>query len=204
MSMSSFSCLAHPGARIDHVYELLGGEPLRRNRARAAWRPRPQNETAHEGWNVAFNVAQGVWFDHVEGIGGGVLDLIVRMRGGDQHSAAEWLSGELGILNSSQPRPRINPVDWKAADRVLNWRVGRELQLESIKAGARSDGVLAPAARELFRLQASQADCWPQMCESHWLQSPREAAAAERLGKEDAESLNAAMALLESILGAAQ
>ena len=78
--------LDHPAARIDCVFERLGGT-IRRNRGQAVWRESTD-------WNVSFNVAQGLWFDHVAGVGGGVLALIAQIRGGGHADAVNWLRDE--------------------------------------------------------------------------------------------------------------
>jgi hypothetical protein len=48
----------------------------------------------------------GTWHDHEAGKGGGVLDLVVRERGGDRKTAARWLADELGIGDTESRAPR--------------------------------------------------------------------------------------------------
>jgi hypothetical protein len=40
---------------------------------------------------------KGTFYDHEEGNGGGVLDLIVKKKGGDKHTAREWLDRTFGL-----------------------------------------------------------------------------------------------------------
>ena len=41
--------------------------------------------------SLAVRLESGQWFDHESGAGGGVLDLVARVRGGDRAAAARWL-----------------------------------------------------------------------------------------------------------------
>jgi hypothetical protein len=50
--------------------------------------------------SLSINVPEGTWFDHEINAGGGVLDLIVRKRGGDHQTAMEWLERE-GIMQGN-------------------------------------------------------------------------------------------------------
>src|SRR6266550_4563823 len=51
------------------------------------------------------SVARGTWFDHEAGVGGGVLDLIMRQKPGyDRGDAAEWLGGQ-GSANGQDASP---------------------------------------------------------------------------------------------------
>lgn len=40
---------------------------------------------------------KGTFYDHEEGVGGGVLDLVVKKRGGDKRTAREWLDRTFGL-----------------------------------------------------------------------------------------------------------
>lgn len=74
---------------IAEVYRALGGPDLRGGRGKAFWR-------AGDGYNVALNDSKGTWFDHVAGRGGGILDLIVTVRGGTRQDALKWLAEHNG------------------------------------------------------------------------------------------------------------
>ena len=82
---------------ITEVWGELGGDPPRRGRARAFYR---------EGDNlfaVSLNDAKGCWFDHRDGVGGGLLDLILHVRGGNRRSALRWLAELNGIPLDDHP-----------------------------------------------------------------------------------------------------
>lgn len=50
---------------------------------------------------------KGTFYDHEEGVGGGVLDLVVRKRGGDKRTAREWLEHTFGL----EPLPPKTPTN---------------------------------------------------------------------------------------------
>jgi len=59
--------------------------------------------------SMAVNFETGQWFDHENAIGGGVIDLIVRMTGRDRAEAMAWLRSE-GLVEESKPaspKPKI-------------------------------------------------------------------------------------------------
>jgi hypothetical protein len=59
--------------------------------------------------SMAVNFETGQWFDHEHGIGGGVIDLIMRMTGRDRAEAMAWLRSE-GLVEESKPaspKPKI-------------------------------------------------------------------------------------------------
>ena len=61
--------------------------------------PNPRMSTARElrygrKGSLAVRLDSGQWFDHEAGAGGGVLDLVARVRGGDRAAAARWLDTE--------------------------------------------------------------------------------------------------------------
>ena len=61
--------------------------------------PNPRMSTARElrygrKGSLAVRLDSGQWFDHESGAGGGVLDLVARVRGGDRAAAARWLGKE--------------------------------------------------------------------------------------------------------------
>ena len=90
---------------ITAVWHALGGGPLRHARGKAFWRD-------GAGWNIAVSEAKGVWFDHVESTGGGVLALIETVLGCDHRAAVRWLADHLGIgLDDRQP---LSPAERRA------------------------------------------------------------------------------------------
>jgi hypothetical protein len=107
---------------ISQVYQILTGcKPRRtgadRSRARATWR-------GGDGWNVALDDARGVWNDFARNEGGGVLDLISRVRGGTRQSALKWLAASIGVTLDSD-LSRAERARWAGQQREL----GRELPL---------------------------------------------------------------------------
>ena len=71
--------------------------------------PNPRMSTAAElrygrKGSLAVRLDSGQWFDHEAGAGGGLLDLVARVRGGDRTAAARWLDSE-GFTD-----PRRRPV----------------------------------------------------------------------------------------------
>lgn len=91
---------------ITSVAETLGLK-IRMRRCQAAWRK-------GKDFNVALNDAKGVWFDHVAAEGGGVLDLVMRMRDCSRLEALQWLSYLTGV-----PLYNPTPAERQAMDRRL-------------------------------------------------------------------------------------
>ena len=61
--------------------------------------PNPRMSTAGElrygrNGSLAVRLDSAMWFDFEAGVGGGVLDLVVRARGGDRAPAARWLESQ--------------------------------------------------------------------------------------------------------------
>jgi hypothetical protein len=71
--------------RITYVWRALGGGKIRPGRGQAFWRK-------GDGWSVSLRDDRGCWYDHRDGIGGGVLDLIQHVRGGSRFDALRWLA----------------------------------------------------------------------------------------------------------------
>lgn len=113
---------------ITKVWLGLGGDPLKRGRARAFYRD-GDNQQA-----VSFNDSKGVWFDHRDSTGGGVLDLIQRVLGCDRAGALRWLSNFTGLPLGDRPATR----DERRALAEHRERTQREMR-----------------AAELFRLAAT-------------------------------------------------
>jgi hypothetical protein len=75
---------------ISQVFVALGGDPPKRGRARAFYR------NGDNAQAVSLDDAKGCWFDHRDGVGGGMLDLIERVLGCDRADALRWLSSFAG------------------------------------------------------------------------------------------------------------
>jgi hypothetical protein len=85
------------------AFALTGIEPRRtgRDKARipATWR-------GGDGWNVSLDDNRGLWHDFVADEGGGVLDLIMRIRGGSRAEALRWAADSAGVpMNEGPPSP---------------------------------------------------------------------------------------------------
>ena len=82
---------------ISEVWVALGGDPPKRGRARAF------DRNGDNPFAVSLNVEKVCWFDHRDGVGGGVLDLIQHVRGGDRRSALRWLAELNGVRLDDHP-----------------------------------------------------------------------------------------------------
>lgn len=96
---------------INDVWRALGGGELRHGRGRAWWRD-------GDGWSVALDDRCGCWYDHRDGIGGGVLDLVVHVRGGGRQDALRWLADLIGEALDGRPPGRIFAREYAEAERI--------------------------------------------------------------------------------------
>jgi hypothetical protein len=87
--------------RISDVYLALSGIATKHHRGVAVWR-------GGEGWSVSLSDAKGVWFDHAAGEGGGILDLVMRVRGCDGAAALRWVADLIGVHLDDRP---LSPAD---------------------------------------------------------------------------------------------
>lgn len=138
---------------LARVWAALGGGPIRNRRGQAFWRN-------GDGWNIALDEPNKVWFDFVGGRGGGILNLVMVALGCDKAAAVSWLSQMAGVtLDDSgdsvtyaarRNRGRI------IAQRVADWANGTAEQLDEQKRAALDAGdmdALACAARALYLLE---------------------------------------------------
>jgi hypothetical protein len=95
---------------ISTLWRELGGGEIRRGRARAFWRD-------GDGWNISLNDAKGAWFDHRDGIGGGVLDLVVHVRGGSRQDAVRRVAEVAGVPLDDKPMPAADKRRWATQQR---------------------------------------------------------------------------------------
>ena len=98
--------------RISEVYASLGGPKLRGKRGQAFWRK-------GDGFNVSLDDARGVWHDFTSGDGGGVLDLIVRARGGNRADALRWCADLAGVPLEDKPLSPAEREAWSRERRDL-------------------------------------------------------------------------------------
>lgn len=91
--------------RISEVWRALGGGDLRNGRGRAWWR-------GGDGYNVALHEANGCWYDYRDHVGGGVLDLVQHIRGGNRTDALRWTADLIGVALDDKPGvPRHDNAD---------------------------------------------------------------------------------------------
>ncbi len=149
---------------ITEVWEALGGSPPRFRRASAFWR-----ET--KDLNVSLNDEKGAWYDHARGEGGGVLDLVMHIRGGSRADALEWIAERFCLpLEGRELTPaerrryaRVVELAKPLARAAWHWRQGRIAELNDAKRAA-LDGehldadALAMSARALYRFEHLNAE----------------------------------------------
>jgi hypothetical protein len=97
--------------RISDVWRTLGGDELRNSRGRAFWRH-------GDGYSVALDDARGRWFDHRDGVGGGVLDLVAHVHGGTRQDALRWLANLTGAVLDDEPANPTPPGEFVEASRI--------------------------------------------------------------------------------------
>jgi len=98
--------------KISDVYQALGGPKLRHNRGPAFWR-------GGDGFNVSLEDPRGVWHDFTTDEGGGVLDLVVQVRGGNRADALRWLADLAGVRMDDTPLSPGDRERWMAERRAL-------------------------------------------------------------------------------------
>jgi len=117
---------------ISAIWEALGGATPRRGRASAFYR-KGDNPGA-----VSLNDEKGCWHDFVTGYGGGVLDLVQHIQGGDRTHALRWLANLSGLplderrLTSPERQTRARGCARvrQLAQDVADFEHGLELRLE--------------------------------------------------------------------------
>jgi len=103
--------------KISQVYRALAGREPRRTgpdtwRAPATWR-------GGDGFNVSMDDARGLWHDFTTDEGGGLLDLIVRARGGSRQDALRWCADLAGVQIEDKPLSPEDRARWAAERRQL-------------------------------------------------------------------------------------
>jgi hypothetical protein len=88
-------------SRISEVWRALGGGELRsagqgKFRGRAWWR-------RGDGWSISLDDSHGVWHDFRDNVGGGILDLVVQVRGGTRQHALKWVAPLAGVVLDDRP-----------------------------------------------------------------------------------------------------
>lgn len=98
--------------KISDVYAALSGSKLRKNRGPAFWR-------GGDGFNVSLDDGRGVWHDFTTDEGGGVLDLVVRVRGGNRADALRWCADLVGVPMDDTPLSPEERERWARERREL-------------------------------------------------------------------------------------
>ena len=95
----------------------------------------------------------GMWFDHEAGIGGGLVDLVGRMRGLNRHEALHWVGDRIGVAGDSGMHTRIaKRATRPAADSLIRPR-GASVAAEPVSAasGVPEPDAATPAAKAAAR-----------------------------------------------------
>jgi hypothetical protein len=98
-------------ARISEVYSALTGATPRRA-GRDTWRGPALWRGGNSPDSVSLNDARGVWHDFVANQGGGVLDLVICVRGGSKHEALKWLADFAGVPLEASPISQEQRERW--------------------------------------------------------------------------------------------
>lgn len=190
--------------RISDLWSALGGGPLRHGRGQAFWRD-------GDGYNVSLNDAKGVWHDFASGDGGGVLDLVQHVRGGNRADALQFVADLAGIsLDSktlSEPEKRIYAKHRKQAAGLAQqcaWWVRAYCQaLERTKSEAYGRGdwdSLAWSARELYQMQQAVPSALMARFLNAMRDNPENTASLVEAGWEDERHAYAVTALIVAML----
>lgn len=108
--------------------------------------------------SLSIDLARGLWRDHEAGTGGGVLDLVCRVRGGSRADAARWLEGqgaEAARSRSEPSQPAATASGAHCPPERRDDRRGREL------AFALWRGAQPPAGGPVERYLAGRGLCLP-------------------------------------------
>jgi hypothetical protein len=140
--------------RISQVYVELGGPTPRGNRVPAFWR-------GGDGLNVSLDDKRGVWHDFTTDDGGGVLDLVARVRGGSRADALRWCAELAGVPLEDKPLSPIERESWARGRRDLErnlpiaqcWQRAAismtEELLDQLKAGLSNPNLPQPEIGEI-------------------------------------------------------
>jgi hypothetical protein len=109
--------------KISDVYRALTSTEPRRTstdtlRGRAVWRD-------GNGLSVSLNDRRGFWHDFVTHDGGGVLDLIVRVRGDSHQDALRWLADLVGLPLDDRPLSPEERRRWAQQKRLFEQELPR-------------------------------------------------------------------------------
>jgi putative DNA primase/helicase len=95
----------------------------------------------------------GMWFDHEAGIGGGLIDLVGRLRGLNRQEALHWIGDRIGVAGDFGMHPRIaKRATRPAVDSLISPR-GASVAAEPVSAvsSAPEPDAATPAAKAATR-----------------------------------------------------
>ena len=144
--------------KISQVYRALGGPELRCSghdcyRGRAWWRD-------GDGLSISLDDTRGVWYDHRDGEGGGILDLVIHVHGCARADALHFVAGVAGVVLDDAPVSAAERARWVTERREI------ERHLPTARLWLRS--ALALGEEVLDRLKAPLTDPtlpWPDVGE---------------------------------------
>ncbi len=145
--------------RISEVWAALGGSPLRHGRGRAFWRD-------GDGYNVSVSDDKNCWHDFVSGDGGGVLNLVQKVRGGSRADALRLVADVAGVTLDTKALSNDEKHNYaehrhqaaSLAQQCAWWARAYTQELEHTKANAYERGdwdTLAWSGRELYQIQTA-------------------------------------------------
>ena len=121
---------------------------------RAFWR-------GGDSWSVVIDDSKGFWFDHRDGVGGGIAQLVVHIRGGSHQDALRWIADFAGVKLDGEPatteerRARIAERTQHARDKrdIVDARYWRRVLIDVIESE------LTLEKSKLFDPNEGEADC---------------------------------------------
>ena len=134
--------------KISEVYYVLTRKQPRRVGS-DAWRG-PAVWRGGDGLNVSLNDTRNLWHDFTANEGGGVLDLVVRVRGGSRQDALRWVADFAGVPLDSRSLSPTEQADWARRQHLIK----RELP----RARLWQRAALALGDQVLDNLKAALAD----------------------------------------------
>jgi hypothetical protein len=157
---------------ISEVYRALCSIQPRRTgphsfRVPAIWR-------GGDGPNVSLDDLRGVWHDFVSGQGGGVLDLIIQVRGGSRADALRWAADFSGVPLQAWPMSPAHrerqAQEQREAEDLRQWAVRfaaaatqlAEMALEDLRATDPERAVYTSLLRRLAVSTAAEYQAWWQ------------------------------------------
>lgn len=149
---TSGSASSQVSVTITEVWRVLGGGPLRHGRGRAFWRD-------GDGYNVAIDARKNVFFDHVAGAGGGVLDLVQAARCCDRSEAWAWLRLTFGLPDQ---RREFTPAPAERAAWARQ-RAKDERDLLAARWFARAATLLAEGVLETLEVANWEREYWTRL-----------------------------------------